>query len=153
MPRPFLPCSSSLLLGLSALSAVLTGCGESSAKSKPRIPPVPVSGLLTINHEPVSRWEIKFVDVNGKKPRPMAVGLTQADGTFTMATPSIDASGVVPGEYAVGISPARDNESFGPPESNPLRWSADPKTSGLTAKVTSDGPNEFRFNLSMPGNK
>jgi hypothetical protein len=152
MIRPF-PSSLSAWLGFGVLAAVLTGCADGSAGKKPRIPPVPVSGVLTINHEPVSRWEIKFVDVNGKKPKPTAVGVTGDDGTFTMATPSIGASGIVPGEYAVGISPAPDNESFGPPESNPLKWSADPKTSGLNAKVTSDGPNEFRFNLSMPTKK
>jgi hypothetical protein len=76
-----------------ALVPFLVGCGG--------VRPAKVTGILTLNGQPVEGATVQFVPVKeGGRP---ATGLTKADGGFSLTTFE-DQDGALPGEYKVVIT-------------------------------------------------
>jgi len=131
-----------------ALAALAAGCDRG-----PKM--VPVTGVVTVEGEPVDRAAVLFAHVNGGRP---TVGVTDQQGRFRLTTDGRD--GALLGEHGVAITryevtgyvineegfPVRD-----PSQPETLRWLVPEvysrlSTSGLTATV-SEEQTEFRFDL------
>ncbi|MBL8849356.1 MAG: hypothetical protein JNG89_06715 [Planctomycetaceae bacterium] len=131
---------------LLAVSVLLAGCGGSSGR--PRA--VAVSGVLTLDGQPVKGARIRFVPVaEGGRT---AIGDTDDTGKFTLATFE-PGDGIVPGEYDADVAtnmaaPTTPAPSTGdiaakvaaerPPEGGVPSKYTDAKTSGLHYTFTED---------------
>lgn len=144
-------------------SAVLIGCGGGGQQSAE--PVFPVTGTVTFNGQPVVGADITF---RNKEKQRAAFGKTDDAGKYSLTTFTVK-DGAVEGNSTVTItkhiSQAEDvveadleseayippTEGYDPPakkeESGLPEKYADAATSGLTATVTADGPNEFDFEL------
>ncbi|MCA9188574.1 MAG: carboxypeptidase-like regulatory domain-containing protein [Pirellulaceae bacterium] len=117
---------------------VLTGCGD----GRPRR--VHVSGVVTFEGTPVEGAHVMFTPT-GARP---ASARTDADGRFELRTFD-ENDGAVIGTHLVTIA----KKKFGQ-DPYAAAGSALPErygrtdTSGLSAEVTADGPNDFRFDLT-----
>ncbi len=147
----------SVAVGLLVAFAV-AGCGSGDAKL------VPVTGKVTYKGQPVAKAGVTFVHSDGKMS---PVGVTDENGVFTLGSPV--GQGAMVGEYKVGIVKKAAREGMPadpkpedmikmmgaggkrvaePKDEIPAKY-ADTKTSGLTAKVTSDKKqNDFTFDLT-----
>jgi hypothetical protein len=89
------------ILCFSALALALvwsaTGCGGAR--------PVPVSGTVTLDGQPVDAATVVFIPKEGKGRQ--ASGLTGTDGKFRLTT-STTGDGALPGEYVVLVTRAAD---------------------------------------------
>ena len=157
MPRTFSPRYASLLVALFA-----AGCASGSLPEGAR-PTTPVTATVTYKGAPVEGATVTFVD-SGTPPAP-AFGKTDAQGVAKMKT-YVEGDGAVIGTHQVAISksetvggaPAVDQDS---PEYDPeaaerpttVKYLIPQKyeskvTSGLTAEVKENGPNELKFELT-----
>ena len=86
-------------VGLTALASLtmVAGCGGG-----PAVPPVPVSGQVIYNGEPVEDAHVTFHWAGEAQGR-SASGKTGSDGRFTLTTYSTG-DGAVPGDYVVTVS-------------------------------------------------
>jgi hypothetical protein len=156
LPRP------ERLLGLTVLLAAAAGCDGRRA-------PVPVSGTVTLDGNPVEGATVTFHLVGDDKDGRPAIGQTDKTGTFRLTTGTED--GARPGEYKVVIvknvlpGPKRKMPDFpDTPEGRNQRehflWKqfgddqlpyrnvlpdryADLRATPLTCKVPGDGPVHF----------
>jgi mannose-6-phosphate isomerase-like protein (cupin superfamily) len=103
-------------------------------------PPVKVTGVLTLNGQPLAGATITLVPEKDGRP---AAGRTDAEGRYTLSTFAND-DGAVPGRYRVTIGVPPDQRAPSK-RTIPQRY-ANPGTSGLTVEV-SPGPNQFQFDL------
>lgn len=131
------------------LLALAAGCGRSGADLQP------VSGVVTVNQQPLSAGVIRFCPLQGTKGRASSAGVR--DGEFTI--PRKD--GLVPGEYRVEIEAAvdlgfeiDDDIAFAkrggkplPPNPVPPRFN---RNSTLTAAVAPGDDNILEFDLDVP---
>ena len=116
----------------------LAGCGAGGP------PLAPVSGAVTFaDGAPVAGAVVEFLPAAGG---PAARGRTDADGRFILATG--DRPGCVVGEHRVGVAQTVLMDGFAShvrhmaeKQAVPPRFNS-PATSGLTATVSADGPNE-----------
>lgn len=139
-----------------------TGCGRRVDDKWTRMrPPVyPVTGVVEYEGEPLSGAVVTFLSGkdDGSDPNAqMAYGQSDSSGRFRLHRfPEYE--GAVAGDYRVSVTKVEyiDTTPLNPdPERDypPLEKSVlpdryrDGKTSGLTATVTAEGPNEFRFVL------
>lgn len=150
--------SSLVLLATVSLLATVFGCTRYREDEWSRAWParVPASGVVTLDGQPVEGAHVAFAtDRAGKAYVAMAV--TDALGRFRLKT-FRPHDGAVPGMHRVQIEKTTFSE---PPADLPIEASFTPvetshlpkkyrstKTSGLTAEVTEQGPNEFVFELS-----
>jgi hypothetical protein len=110
--------------------------------------PVPVSGTVTLNGQPIDGAEVSFFPADPKGRA--ATGMTDKAGRVKLLT--MIGSGAVfdkvyPGSYRVTVVKVNRGTSTRFGSSLPDRY-ADLATSGLTAEVvTEDGPCVFTFNL------
>jgi hypothetical protein len=130
---------------------------------------VPASGVVTMNGQPLAGAAVTFHPASGNGgggapgSKPAARAKTDAEGRFRLWTFD-ENDGAVPGEHKVTINkvemtaPDVDPDA---PDYNPKREAPEPKvtyivlekfgnpqTSGLTATVNPDGPNDdLRFDL------
>ena len=141
---------------------VVAGCGGAS---KPKVPVYKATGKVLFNGQPVVGADVTFICTAANKS---AFGRTNDEGIFKLTTYSAN-DGAVEGQHQVAIvqippaeAPkelaATDSDSYVPPELDqstdpvkvestlPLKF-GDVATSGLSAEVTTGGPNEFEFNL------
>jgi len=140
------------------LAAVLMGtqgCARPSDKwEQERLRTIPATGRVTLDGQAVSQATVIFW--NDSVPTSPSA-LTSDDGSFHLRTYVVK-DGAPAGTYAVSIDkttenqpPPKDPEAPPPPveitHHLPKRY-RDTKTSGLTAEVTEQGPNEFVFELS-----
>jgi hypothetical protein len=95
----------------------------------------PVTGQVLLGGKPLARASLAFHPADQSMPTPL--GSVEADGTFQLTTYE-DGDGAPAGDYAITIEWRRlatlDDEKP-PPNTLPARY-ADPKTSGLTAKIS-----------------
>lgn len=111
----------------------LIGCGQSGPKL------VPVSGVVTLDGQPLSDAGILFQPIGGGPP---ASGTTDASGRFTLRTQN--RPGAVLGEHRVSITKFESTGTgMGVAGNEPvrMRWLLPekytrPETSGITVKVT-----------------
>lgn len=125
-----------LCLGAGVAGAFLAGC-------TPNYPDTArVSGVVTLNKQPLDSGEIQFIGDNGVP----AMGRIEPGGTYRLSTFLPD-DGALPGTYRVIIRPAPGFLPSGPSAliAIPKRY-ADPVTSGLTAQVN-EGINLINFDL------
>lgn len=155
-------------MSLLCLLILTPGCGDQAVSDRPET--YPVSGVVTQNGTPVEGANVVFELADGSKS---AVGTTDAQGRYTLTTFEAG-DGAIAGRHKVTVSkydrPATSsatgdaadaaNEDVGdyetadsetdadlePKNLLPPQY-ADPATSGFTADVTADGPNEFNFDL------
>jgi hypothetical protein len=147
-----------VLLATVSLLAAASGCTRYREDEWSRAWPsrVPASGLVTLDGQPVEGAHVAFATDRGGKAY-VAMAVTDALGRFRLKT-FRPHDGAVPGMHRVQIEKTTFSE---PPADLPLEASFTPvetshlpkkyrstKTSGLTAEVTEDGPNEFVFELS-----
>jgi hypothetical protein len=144
-----------LLLVLIAVAVIVLPWDQFLWLSEPQ--PVSASGTVTLDGVALDGAVIGFVPIGAER---FAGGLADLAGYFTVKA--------LPGRYRVAIVkdveilPLRDARS-GELIDTSTRFHAvietkritpdlfaNPETSGLTAEVTSDGPNVFSFNLTTP---
>ena len=126
----------------SMVLVALVGCGGSD-----RSETVPVQGQVLYRGQPVAEAQVMFLPENDRP----ANATTDAEGKFVLTTFETG-DGAVVGAHRVSITKMapRDPQSSDPyamPKSLlPPRY-GQPMSSGLTAEVTSSGPNDFTFEL------
>lgn len=120
---------------------------------------VPVSGTVTYQGEPVEGAMVMFIPEGDWRA---ASGRADADGRFHLSTLA-PSDGAMVGSYKVTISKtevsaSRESDEAPPPSRNP-EWPPitatelvpvkykRPETSGLEVEVTSNGENDFSFEL------
>lgn len=147
----------------------LAGCGGGGGDGN-RVPVFKVTGKVTMGGGPVADAVVTFAP---REKQPVAIGRTDTEGNYLLTTYSAG-DGAAAGEFGVMVmkeAPAASGSSgppahgagFAPPAHAsqksgkqqpttkstsllPEKYSHSDK-SGLTAKVTADGPNEFNFEL------
>jgi hypothetical protein len=150
-------------------ATITAGCSGATGDAD-RQPTAEASGVVTHLGKPLEGATVTFIPVTNPVP---AFGLTDAEGKFHLTTYE-QGDGAVLGEHVVTITkttgstpPAgppstgnndpEDFENYVPPSLGvtpepvvkhlvPERYSS-AETSGLTAKVGSEGANEFTFDL------
>ncbi len=147
------------LAPLAVATFLMVGCGgDKWAANRPD--PVPVSGTVLHNGEPVEGATVTFVPQSHQYA---ASGRTDAMGQFTLR-PFRDMEGAVPGEYLVSVTKVERSSAGSPPATDdavtpeptetwllPGRYS-DANTSGLTASVPEEGVQGLVFDLAgAPG--
>lgn len=141
---------------LAASAVVLVGCaGRVVDPKRPQV--VPASGVVLYQGQAIAGAEVTF---NNEAAKTTGSAKTDDSGRFVLSTFGKH-DGVVPGPQIVAIRrvdvidktpPGVDVSAGGkalPPE---IRWIipkkySDPSKSGLTADVSTSGPNEFKFEL------
>lgn len=129
-------------LGICVLGCflLLTGCGDSHPNT------IDVTGKVFHNGQPVDGANVVFTSDG-----PLATGVTDAQGKFTLRTFS-DGDGAIAGAHRVtitkNVSETSTPDNPYPTVKNmlPARY-AQPDSSGLTADVGADKENMFRFDL------
>ena len=139
--------SSKLPCRWAVLAILVMACGCSGRPS-----PVPISGVVTLDGQPVANAGVLFCPI---AEGPVASGATDAKGNFKMAT--LNKSGVLPGKYGVAIIKKEFAGNggagiLGTPQPNRIKWIvpekfSTPETSGLLAEVNSSS-REFNFAIS-----
>jgi len=154
-----------LLLAGIVLSTAIFGCNGDGGRSSG--PPVyPVTGVVKVKGQPVVGADIVFSLKNGSGS---SFGRTDAAGKYELTTRKSN-DGALPGDYLVAISKTddaapsqpfvsqEDSKNYNPfagknPAPRPTSKSGipaqygDPKTSGLTARVTTE-KNTIDFDLN-----
>jgi hypothetical protein len=144
------------------------GCAGAEGDAGRR-PTSPVSGVVTYKGKPVENATVSFICSSGEPIS--AFGVTDAEGKFALFTYE-SGDGAVIGDHQVTVTKTDAGkplerrtgedpwnlETYNPPSMGvtpppvvkhlvPEKYSVVEK-SGLTAKVTEEGPNEFTFNLA-----
>ena len=136
----------------------VSGCsGTTEDKwTKDRPQTFPATGTVTSDGQPLQGATVVFRST-GSEPR-TAIGRTDAKGIFVLRTFE-DGDGAIVGQHKVSITkteiekvPANinlDEVDFQPKVTSliPEKYGS-PETSGLTAEVTANGLNEFKFELT-----
>lgn len=132
------------------LFAALFGCHR--AVSGPAT--VEVSGTVTLDGSPIEGANVVFYPGSGGDDSRLASqAVTDAQGRFRLSTHVGGGkfkSGIVPGQYLVGISKldtAAIKTTSAPPKNLLPKKYADPKTSLLKADVAAGRENDFQFAL------
>jgi hypothetical protein len=136
----------------------LIGCGGATSRQ----PTVPVTGVVTLNDEPVEGAVVVFGAASGQERG--ATGITDAAGRFHLTTYDKD-DGAIAGNFTVAISKTERKGGMTPDEEHeaisagkevkpaeimdhlPAKYK-DGAKSGLTAEVTVGAPNDFEFKLT-----
>ena len=143
-----------LVASIPLLAATLGGC-KGSKDTRPQR--APVTGKVLHKGQPVAGATVIFEPLGST---PAATGETDTAGRFQLTTFNPN-DGAVPGEYKVAVhkvqvtranrpANAPDDAPAPPPEEKsllPAKY-ATGQSSGLTAIVKSDSPNDFTFNLA-----
>jgi hypothetical protein len=144
------------------VSLPLAGCGSNAPPGAK--PTKPVKVTVTYKGAPVSDADVSFIYQGPDQI--YAFGKTDAQGVARLKT-YVEGDGAVLGTHkvtiikveTVGEKPAADQDSpdYAPPTGNepptklmhhiPTKYD-NPGSSGLTAEVTSSGPNDFKFDLT-----
>ncbi|WP_145368179.1 carboxypeptidase-like regulatory domain-containing protein [Maioricimonas rarisocia] len=145
----------------------LAALGCTSESRETPVPVYPVTGVVTLNGEPVVGADVTFYNADAARS---AFGRTDDEGRYQLSTFSSN-DGAVDGRHIVTIvkvdAPAADaapvasieSEAYVPPGAGASTTPAKPKstlpekfssqqTSGLTAIVNAEGDNEIDFELT-----
>lgn len=138
-------------------TGLLTGCGSRPGPKPDVERVVPVSGTLTYQGKPLESYQVTFLPVDGRRA---AVGITDAEGKFTMGTNDAG-DGAPPGKHKVAVAfvgaaadeiPGQeaivDNPALlpQPKVKIPGKYS-NPETSGLAQEVPEDGLEDLKIDL------
>jgi hypothetical protein len=131
------------ILSLLACLTLTAGCGSGHPKC------VAVSGVVTYHGKPVEGAVVIFMPPKSRS----ATGFTDAQGRFTLQTFSAGDGGVL-GDHVICITKtvvdatAAAKSPYSKTRSVlPARYGS-PLKSHLTATVTAEGPNDFKFDLT-----
>jgi hypothetical protein len=122
---------------------VVAGCGGAG--------PVPVSGTVTYQSQPLADVNVTFLGPEGL----VATGTTDAQGRFSKLHPNRPGEGAVPAEYRVTITP-KSNVSGDSTETISYEMASVPpfppkymtmETTDLRATVAAGSDNTFTFDL------
>jgi hypothetical protein len=127
-----------VLLAIAAASCF--GCGRSTLEV------APVRGKVLLDNRPLTKGGVVTLPLAGRG----AHGTIQPDGTFELTTYH-NGDGALLGQHKVAVA-AYEGEELGPEADRgkllvPKHYTS-PESSGLTIKVTADGPNEPVLELS-----
>lgn len=138
-----------VLWAVGPVGVLLMGCGGSEFQL------APAKGKVTYKGKPLEFGTVIFIPEKG----PAATGQIQADGTFVLETGTHTGpmrKGAVVGKHKVEIRCLETQRpGYKPPEGQempagksliPIQYNQ-ASTSGLTAEVTAQGPNEFTLDL------
>lgn len=141
------------LLVAAVLTSLVPGCGTSEYR--------PVSGIVTVEGEPLKTGRIKFHPEEGRP----ASGVINQDGSYSLTTID-EGDGAKPGEYKVTVeaidsktvgqrpkSLAEEMAGVGADTQTQTETLIDPKysvktTSGLTATVKNSGNSDINFDVT-----
>jgi hypothetical protein len=126
---------------LSVVLLTLAGCLGGAGEAKP----VPASGVITLNGEPLEGAYVLFIPDMG----PKASATTAADGGFELTTVK-DKDGVVPGPCRIAVekrAPLDPKDPYVTPKSLIPEKYGSVNTSGLTETVADSGENFFSIDL------
>jgi hypothetical protein len=118
-----------------ALLVALVAMLATSCESNKRVPVFPVSGQVLFGGKPIPRALLVFHPAGESSLRPL--GAAEEDGSFTLSTYD-DGDGAPVGEYIVTVEWRRlatIDDDKPPPNLLPAKYT-NPKTSGLTARIT-----------------
>ena len=112
----------------------------------------PATGVVTLDGQGVAGATVFFEPADPASGLKTSVGDTDDAGRFTMQTHvegNTYKTGVVPGQYLVAVEKLEVNRELpsAPPKDLLPPQYKDAKSSGLTAEVKPDQPNEFEFQL------
>lgn len=134
------------------LCLVLSGCGETSIQQ----PTYSVSGEVKLDGKPLKGATVVMhaVDETNFKWKELPQGTTDELGKFSLFTYSAN-DGAPAGDYKVGVAMLQESSDDGGDQVRrekgkarvPLKY-ADPRTSGLTAKVDAKATTLPAFELS-----
>ena len=140
---------------LTVVAAV--GCGSRPGPQAEIERVVPVSGTLTYAGKPLEHYQVTFLPVDGRRA---AVGVTDAEGKFTMGTNDAG-DGAPPGTHKVAIVFAGPPSTDAPGQEQiidnpallpkpkvkiPAKY-GNPETSGLVQEVPEDGLTGLQIDL------
>jgi hypothetical protein len=148
---------SASFLALILVSAALAGCSGDPGPQPESVATVPASGVVTFEGKPLADHRVVLMPVDGRRP---AMGVTDADGKFTLGT-NAEADGAPPGKSKVGIvwvgppmpnvaalqNPIDDPAKMPKPDVKIPAKYTNPETSELTADIPEDGTSELKFEL------
>lgn len=124
----------SIGFSLILLSLAASGCGGDDYAD-----PVPVSGKVTLDGQPLGGGTVRFVPADREKAKP-GRGEIQTDGSYK-ATTDTENDGLIPAEYSVFFDNPETSEVTAKDEGGgvniPPKYLA-PGTSGLTLSVTGE---------------
>jgi len=86
----------------------LAGCGDGINR-------VPITGLVTVQGEPLAGASVQFFPQTGTEGEG-AIGVSGSDGKFNVISSRQDDSGIPPGKYKVRVSLMMDAGKVLPPE-------------------------------------
>jgi hypothetical protein len=143
MAKPFQFRLRTLLLAFVPVAVMALAVGWSLRRPRP----IPVSGTVTLDGQPLAGCQITFrpidpIDPSGRSPG----GMTDSTGAFRLLSLIVRGKrlpGAFPGGYEVAVVNGRNVRVV------PVRY-ANAATSGLTAEVAKFGHNDFTFNLTTP---
>lgn len=135
-----------------AVILALPGCGASQPTGE-IVKTVSAGGVLTLNGTPIEFFQVACFPENNRP----AIGITNAEGKFTLGTNGLD-DGAVPGRHKVAITwigPPSTNPDEGimeftppPPPTHKLDGKyGNPETSGLTVEVSESGSTDLVIDL------
>jgi hypothetical protein len=133
-----------LVLGISLTIVVLAGCTSHPYDV------VSVSGIVRINGKPVKDIRVGFqpTDTTKLNPGPGSIGVTDADGRYTLRAIGLGVEGAVVGEHEISFAYIWEGTDepkpadAGPPI--PGKYKKQP----IKFEVTSNGTSEANFELS-----
>jgi hypothetical protein len=128
----------SLTASVSLTVAACSGGNEGPA-------PVPASGTVTLNGEPLASGNIQFYPTKGRPS-----GGSIKDGKFTLATPEGN-DGAIPGNHNVSVTAYKDVKVAGQSEpqqvlSIPEKY-ANAASSGITVEIPAGGNKDIKIEL------
>jgi len=128
--------SRSKLLLVTVSCLLLMGCGGPS--------PVPVSGSVKYNGNPVPNVSVIFLGTEGST----ATGQTDADGNFSRVN-SKHGEGALPGDYTVTITPSTTMSDE--PISDPSAYDAAPAEPPFPGKYSDTAASDLKVTVSAGG--
>ena len=146
-----------VLSGVCVLFVAVAGCGAEPGPKSTIEKVVPVSGKLTYLGKPLEHFQVTFLPSDGRRA---AVGVTDAEGKFTMGT-NTSGDGAPPGAVKVAVvfvgppstdlpgqeKPIEDPALLPQPKVKiPAKYS-NPETSGLDQNVPDGGLPNLEIDL------
>ena len=138
------------VLGLALAWVALSGCGGPATAPGT----VRATGLVTFGGKPVAGANVIFYPAAGADAALASQAVTDNEGRFQLSTHVGGGKfqrGIEPGQYIVAVTKldtAGITNTLAPPKSLLPRKYDSPKTSKLTADVTTKGENNFEFQLN-----
>jgi hypothetical protein len=115
---------------------------------------VAVTGTVTVNGSPLEGASVTFHPIEGSENVLASQAVTDAAGRFRLATHVGGGrfkDGIVPGKYSVVVTKldtAAISSTLAPPKNLLPEKYDSPTTSGLSAEVSADKENDFKFSIN-----